>query len=136
MNFDLGPASDRLRAEVREFLDDAMTSELEERMYRTGVAHDDEFSAALGQRGWIGADWPKEVGGQGLDAREFIALSEELQRADAPVYSTATAEMIGKTLWRMGSDELKADILPKILDGQTVIALGYTEPESGSDVAA
>ena len=53
IDFELGPASEAFRAEARAFLEEAMTPELEERIYRTGVSHDDEFRAKLRDRGWL-----------------------------------------------------------------------------------
>jgi alkylation response protein AidB-like acyl-CoA dehydrogenase len=136
MDFRLGPRSDALRMEVRSFLEEMLTPEVEESLYRSGVSHDDGFTAALAARGWLAPDWPVSLGGQERDAIEVLALQEELQRADAPIYAAGTNNMIAKTLARMGTEELKAEILPRALGGQIVIALGFSEPEAGSDVAA
>jgi alkylation response protein AidB-like acyl-CoA dehydrogenase len=136
VDFRLGPDADALRAEVRAFLDEAMTTDLEERLYRTGVAHDDDFTGELADRGWLAPDWPEEWGGQDRDAIELIALHEELQRADAPIYAAATNAMVARTIARMGSEELKREVLPRALRGEILIVLGFSEPEAGSDVAS
>jgi len=136
VDFDLGEASDALRAEVRAFLEEAMTPDVEERLYRSGVAHDDGFVAALRDRGWLAPGWPAELGGQDRDPLELLALQEELQRVDAPIYGAATNNMIGHTLARMGSEELQREVLPRALRGEVLIVLGFSEPECGSDVAA
>lgn len=136
MDFGLGEASDALRAEVREFVADAMSPELEESLYRTGVSHDEGFTAALRERGWLAPGWPDDRGDQGRDAFELVALQEELQAADAPVYGSATNNMVAHTLARLGSDELVRDVLPRALAGEILIVLGLSEPEAGSDVAA
>jgi alkylation response protein AidB-like acyl-CoA dehydrogenase len=136
VDFDLGEASEALRAEVRAFLGKVMTPELEERLYRTGVAHDDEFVAALGERGWLAPTWPPEMGGQGRDPFEVLALQEELQRADAPIYGVATNNMVAHTLVRLGTSDLVREVVPRALRGEVLVVLGFSEPEAGSDVAA
>lgn len=136
MDFGLGPESEALRGEVRAFLEKWLNPEFEERLYRSGVAHDAEFSAALAEQGWLAPDYPVELGGPAMSTWDKVALGEELQHFDAPVYGTITTEMVGKTLRLMASQELQDEIIPKVVTGDVVIALGYTEPESGSDVAA
>jgi alkylation response protein AidB-like acyl-CoA dehydrogenase len=136
MDFGLGPHSEDLRAQVRSFLEKWLTPDVEERLYRSGVAHDGAFSAALAERGWLAPDYPVELGGPAMSTWDKVVLAEELQHFDAPVYGTVTTEMVGKTLLLMASQELQDEIIPKVVTGEVVIALGYTEPESGSDVAA
>ena len=136
MDFRLGEAGESLRREVRAFLDEVLDEELEERLYRSGVSHDDEFMAALVARDWLAPGFPEEFGGKGRDPIELIALQEELQKADAPVYTSATNAMIAATIARMGSDFLKNEILPKALRGEILFVLGFSEPEAGSDVAS
>ena len=79
MDFRLGGESDEFRLEVREFLDEHMTPELEERMYRTGVSNDEGFTRALAEQGWLAPGWPVELGGQGRDPVEMLTLHEELR---------------------------------------------------------
>jgi alkylation response protein AidB-like acyl-CoA dehydrogenase len=136
VDFRLGAGGDALRREVRAFLDEVMTEDLEERLYRSGVSHDDAFMQALADRDWLAPSFPEEFGGKARDPIELIALQEELQRADAPVYTSATNAMIAATIARMGSDFLKTEILPKALRGELLFVLGFSEPEAGSDVAS
>jgi alkylation response protein AidB-like acyl-CoA dehydrogenase len=136
MDFRLGERSDALRAEVRAFLDEAITPELEEHLYRTGTSHDAAFNEALLERGWFAPGWPPEWGGQGRDPIELLVLGEELSRADAPTYANGTTTMVARVILAAGSEEMKREILPKALRGEIVIVLGFSEPESGSDVAA
>jgi alkylation response protein AidB-like acyl-CoA dehydrogenase len=136
MDFRLGDKSDAFRAEVVEFIDDAITPELEERLYRSGVSHDDEFTAKLVEKGWLAPGWPVEWGGQGRDPIELLTLSEELQKVDAPMYATGTTMMVSRIIHAIGTDEQKQRILPDALRGKLIIVLGFSEPEAGSDVAA
>ncbi len=127
-----------LRGEVRAFLDDTRR--------RIGFrahcdcwmsAHSPEFSAALGQRGWIGMTWPTECGGAGRSERERLVLNEELLAAGAPVAAHWFADrQIGPALIRHGTDEQRRRYLPGIICGELYFAIGMSEPESGSDLAS
>ena len=84
MNFDLTPDAEAFRSEVRAFLAEHLTDELRERVHRTGTVHDWGFHRALAARGWIGAGWPVEYGGQGRDPWQLRVFYEECALADAP----------------------------------------------------
>jgi alkylation response protein AidB-like acyl-CoA dehydrogenase len=136
MDFNFGGHSDELRDEARAFVADQVTAELEERVYRTGVSYDPEFTAALVEEGWLSATWPEEIGGKGWTPLEYLAFDEELSAVHAPRYATGTTMGVARVIARVGSDELKQEIVPKAMRGEVIIALGFSEPESGSDVAA
>jgi 3-oxocholest-4-en-26-oyl-CoA dehydrogenase alpha subunit len=136
MDFRMGETSESLRQEMRAFLGEHLTDDLEEQVYRTGVNHDDGFTAAMVANHWVAPAWPVEVGGRGLDPLELLAVSEELSLADAPVYGTGTTQMVASVIRAVGTDQQKADIVPRALAGEIIIVLGFTEPEVGSDVAA
>jgi alkylation response protein AidB-like acyl-CoA dehydrogenase len=135
MDFRLGSQVEAFRDEVRSFIVEHMSEELEERMYRTGDSHDDAFTAGVSERGWFYAGWPEEWGGSGQDPLEYLAMREELQRLDAPTYSIGTTLLVAKAILHTGTDEQKREVLPKALSGEIVIVLGFSEPEAGSDVA-
>ena len=136
MDFRLGDKSEVLRKEAREFLREILTPEMLDECYRTGVMHNIEFTQAMRDKGWLAPGWPVEYGGQGRDPIEILALSEEMARAGAPTYGIGTTMMIAWVINVVGTDEQKQEILPKALAGDIVIALGFTEPENGSDAAA
>jgi alkylation response protein AidB-like acyl-CoA dehydrogenase len=136
MDFRMGEKSDAFRAEVREFLDEQMTHELEERLYRTGVSNDEDFTKALADNGYLALGWPVEWGGQGREPFEVMAYMEEVQKYDAPSYGIGTTINVARVLHALGTEEQKADILRPALRGEIIICLGFSEPESGSDVAA
>jgi len=136
MDFELGDKSEAFRAEARAFLDEALTPELVERLYRSGVAHDDDFTRQLRERGWLAPGWPTEWGGQGRDGLELLALGEEFQKAGAPHNGIGTTMMVARLIREVGTPEQQAEILPRALRGEIVIVLGFSEPEAGSDVAA
>jgi alkylation response protein AidB-like acyl-CoA dehydrogenase len=136
MDFRLGEKSEAVRREAQDFLAEAFTPDVRRTMEETGVHHSWDFHRKLVARGWLAPGWPKEFGGQGRDPLEILAFAEELQRAGAPTYGVGTTLMIAGVIRHIGTEEQKQLILPPALRGEIIIVLGFTEPESGSDVAA
>ncbi len=89
----------------------------------------------LGDDGWLGVGWPSEYGGQGRGPVEQLIFFEEAERARVPMPVIAL-NTVGPTLMRFGSDEQKSFFLPKILAGEIDFAIGYSEPEAGTDLAS
>jgi len=132
----LDPATEAFRSEVREFLAERLTGEMIERAHETGTMHDDELHRAIAARGYLAAGWPVDVGGQGRSAVEMTALMQELYGAGAPVDSMGIASMVAATLVLCGNEHQRSEIVPRILTGELLCCLGYSEPDAGSDVAA
>jgi 3-oxocholest-4-en-26-oyl-CoA dehydrogenase alpha subunit len=135
MDFELDDSLADFREEVRTFLAEELTPEIVERVHHTGVSHDETFVRKLAERGWIGADWDRNDGVQPLDPYRAHVLVDELTKADAPIYASTTTKMVAKVIRAVGSEELKAKILPRFAQGDVIIALGQTEPDVGSDIA-
>jgi hypothetical protein len=89
----------------------------------------------MGRDGWLGVGWPKQYGGQGLGAVEQAIWFDEVRRANAPM-PFVTLNTVGPALMAMGSEEQKQRFLPAILAGEVHFAIGYSEPEAGTDLAA
>jgi len=136
MDFRLSEGSDALRDEARRFLDEHFTDDVRGQMHATGVHHDRDFHRARVEHGMLAPGWPEEYGGQGRDPLEVLAMAEEFQTAGAPTYGGSTTLMVANVIRHMGTEEQKRVILPQALGGEIIIVLGFTEPESGSDVAA
>jgi alkylation response protein AidB-like acyl-CoA dehydrogenase len=136
MDFRLGEKGEQLRTETAAFLDEVLTGEMLEECHQTGVNHDPSFAKALAERGWLTLGWAVEDGGQGRDPLEVLAHSEEMQRRNAPTYAIGTTMMVAQVVQMLGTSEQKQEIIPKALSADIVIALGFTEPENGSDAAA
>ena len=94
-----------------------------------------DFMAEMGRRGWLGITWPKDVGGQEGDGVYEYLLNESLARRGGPQIGKGVG-IIGKTIVRHGSDRLEAEFLPKILRNEIEFAVGYSEPNAGSDAAS
>jgi alkylation response protein AidB-like acyl-CoA dehydrogenase len=136
MHFQLDPDTAAYRDEVSAHLQEVLTPEFEERVYRSGVAHDDDFSHGLVDRGYFAPSWPAEFGGHSQNAWADQVLKEQMMRFDAPVYLSETTRMVAAIIHEIGTPEMKDRILAGAMKGDITIALGFTEPECGSDVAA
>jgi 3-oxocholest-4-en-26-oyl-CoA dehydrogenase alpha subunit len=93
------------------------------------------FMAELGRQGWLGITWPTEYGGRDSDGVYEYLLNESLARRGGPQIGKGVG-IIGKTLIRNGSEKLKQEFLPKILRNEVEFAVGYSEPNAGSDAAS
>ena len=136
MDFRFAPETEAFRAEVRAFIAEHLTPQIVERAYATGTMHDWEFHRALCGRGYLASGWPTEFGGLGRDAIDQTVLMQELYAAEAPIDGLNIASMVGATLLVCGTEAQKAHVLPRILAGEVMCCLGYSEPDAGSDVAA
>jgi alkylation response protein AidB-like acyl-CoA dehydrogenase len=136
MDYRFEPETEAFRAEVRAFIAEHLTPEIVARAGATGTMHDWGFHKALCERGYLASGWPVEFGGLGRDAIDQTLLMQELYAAEAPIDGLNIASMVGATLLVCGTDAQKAEVLPRILAGEVMCCLGYSEPDAGSDVAA
>ncbi|MBI4519003.1 MAG: acyl-CoA dehydrogenase family protein [Deltaproteobacteria bacterium] len=140
MNFDFSEAEKAFVQAVEQFLDQCDTPEVmdvtrENMAQLVDTPERRAFMSKCGERGWLGMGWPKEYGGNETEGVYEYLLNESLARRGAPQIGKGVG-IVGKTLIRHGSDKLKREFLPKILRNEVQFAVGYTEPEAGSDAAA
>ena len=95
-----------------------------------------DWQGVLAERGWVAPHWPSEYGGAGLSPVEQFIFKQEMTLADAPSVGGQGVSQLGPTLIVHGTDEQKAEHLPKILSGEVNWQQGYSEPGSGSDLAS
>ncbi|MFF4127690.1 acyl-CoA dehydrogenase family protein [Microbispora rosea] len=126
----------RLRDDLRDYFASCLTAE-----QRAEIARD-PFGEAymthcrrLGRDGKLGLGWPKEYGGDGYGPVEQQIFANEVARAEVP-YPLITLQTVGPTLMRYGTDAQKEFFLPRILAGECHFAIGYSEPEAGTDLAS
>ena len=139
MDLDFSPEQLALRKEIRNYYRDLLTPELrqaldEEREQMGGPVYR-HIVGRMGAAGWLGIGWPKEHGGQGRTAIEQFIFWDETYRARAPL-NIIPVNTIGPTLMLYGTEQQKADMLPKILRGELFFGIGYTEPGAGTDLAS
>src|ERR1700730_9448487 len=94
-----------------------------------------ELTKRMGNDGWLGVGWPVEYGGQGRPIEDQYVFFDELMRTGLPVPFVIINTM-GQTLMGAGTPEQKAKYLCGMLSGDIVFAIGYTEPEAGTDLAS
>lgn len=92
------------------------------------------FMKKLATKNWLGMSWPKEYGGQEIEGVYEYILNEALSKHAAPQIGKGVG-IIGKTLIRHGNEKLKKEFLPQILSADVEFAVGYSEPQAGSDAA-
>ncbi|MEV5875326.1 acyl-CoA dehydrogenase family protein [Streptomyces sp. NPDC052101] len=137
MHLDHTPEQQRLRAELRAYFaqlvpDNAYARYVDpaaqKRFYRDTIRR-------LGADGWLGVGWPEEYGGRGMTAMDQFIFFDEAAQAGVPLPLMAL-NTVGPTLMRYGTDEQKAYFLPRVLSGEIDFAIGYSEPDAGTDLAA
>ncbi len=136
MFVDLTTEQHELRAQLRRYFAGLMTSA--QRQALLSQRHGPvlrEVVSRLGRDGWLGVGWPVEYGGRGFGPVEQQIFVDEASRADVPLPSV-TLQTVGPTLMEYGTPEQKSVFLPKILAGEIHFAIGYTEPDAGTDLAS
>src|SRR5450759_2373105 len=137
MYIDFTPEQQALRREVRAFFQQLFTPEVRAAFDAEGAGGGPVFRdlvARMGAAGWLGIGWPKEYGGQGRSAIEQFIFWDETYRAGGPL-PIIGINTVGPAIMRFGTPEQRVELLPKILKGQLIIAVGYTEPSAGTDLA-
>jgi len=136
MFIDLTPEQRALQAELRQYFSGLISPEEAAEMEtdRHGKAYR-AVIRRMGDDGWLGVGWPVEFGGRGFGPAEQQIFVNEAQRADVPL-PAVTLQTVGPTLQIFGSDAQKKKFLPAILAGEVHFAIGYTEPDAGTDLAS
>jgi 3-oxocholest-4-en-26-oyl-CoA dehydrogenase alpha subunit len=126
-----------LRKELRAYFAELLTPELRAELGCAGEGSPvfREVVRRLGADGWLGLAWPTEYGGKGRPATEQFIMFDEIQRAHAP-FPFVTVNTVGPAIMAHGTEEQKQRYLPGILAGEINFAIGYTEPEAGTDLAS
>ena len=140
MDFDFSPELRQFRDQVRSFIAEEAEGDVVDPARETTSQLVDtpdrrRFMKKMANRGWLGLSWPKEYGGHDMSGIYEYILNEELACAGAPLIGKGVG-IIGRTLIRHGSEKLKREFLPQILNAEIEFAIGYTEPEAGSDLAS
>jgi short-chain 2-methylacyl-CoA dehydrogenase len=133
MQFDLNEEQEQIRRLVRDFADGEVRPVAQELDREKRFPY--EIVAKLGELGLMGIPYPEEYGGGGADNLSYAVAIEELARVDSSVAITVAAHTSLGTwpLYAFGSDEQKAEWMPRLCSGERLGAFGLTEPEAGSD---
>lgn len=140
MNITFTPEQKALQLEVRDYMSHLMTDTMRAEMkdpeyFEGGGPEFRRLMKKMGKDGWIALSWPKEYGGREATPIEQYIFTEEVMKAGFP-YPFLTTEAIGPVLADHGNDMVKKKVVQGILDGEVVIAIGYSEPDAGTDLAS
>ena len=146
VDFNDSPTEAAFRSEVQAFLEETKPLRADGKNPGAGfgrksvqegkLADYEAWRDALASKHWIAPHWPKDAGGAGLSSREQSVLNEEFSKAGVSNVGGFGTMMIGPTLLIHGSDEQKAEHLPKIMAGEVAWCQGWSEPGAGSDLAS
>ncbi|MFA4911314.1 MAG: acyl-CoA dehydrogenase family protein [Desulfobacteria bacterium] len=139
MDFEFTKEEKALQEEVRQFMKKESTPEMlketEDMGDIYGAPEGRKIIQKMAAKGWLTPTWPKEYGGLGVSDIASYMIREEMGYHGLP-FGFIAAHMAGPTILRFGSDEMKKKWLPRIASGELEFALGYTEPQAGSDLSA
>ena len=135
------PEAEAFRSEIRGWLEEHLPQGWFEPGFEMTPeerrAFNEDWPHRLYEGGWICASWPVEYGGKGLSTLENVVLAEEFARAKAPLRADFFGDtLVGPTILQWGTEEQKKEFLPKIQRGEMRWCQGFSEPDSGSDLAS
>ena len=141
MDLTYPPEAEAFRKEIRTWLEDTLPEGWFDEGFELKGDERKRFNAEWVKKlyggGWICASWPKEYGGKGLSVIENVVLNEEFAKAGAPMRADFFGDtLVGPTILQWGSEEQKKELLPRILNGSVRWCQGFSEPNSGSDLAS
>jgi alkylation response protein AidB-like acyl-CoA dehydrogenase len=139
LDFELSPAERAFQQEVVRFLEEHRSPEVmdpnpEQLSQTVETPAKRGLMRKLAEQGWLGMSWPKEYGGQERPGIYDFILTEALARFGAPQPGKGVG-IVGKTIIRHGNERMKRYFLPRIIRGEIEFAIGYSEPQAGSDAA-
>ncbi|MEZ5743037.1 MAG: acyl-CoA dehydrogenase family protein [Sphingomonadaceae bacterium] len=141
MDIELSPEDAAFRDEVRAFLAEKLPAEVK----RGAAASPTVFvepdigqawNAVLHEKGWLGYQWPEEHGGTGWSPVQRYLFEKECALAGAPNLTVLSLKLVAPVLWAFGDERQKSFYLPRILSGEDYWCQGFSEPNSGSDLAS
>ena len=131
----LTEAQQAFAEEVRAFLDELLTPEVYAGMHERADSYDEGVYLAVGAKGWLEPRWRKEDGGAELDDVSAKILETELQKRDAQITLNGTTHLVWPAVEASADPGLRDELKPQVAKGTVRFALGYTEPDGGSDIA-
>ncbi|HEV3268128.1 MAG TPA: acyl-CoA dehydrogenase family protein [Acidimicrobiales bacterium] len=141
MDLNYPPEAESFRKEIRAWLEENLPPGWFEPGFSMTAEERATFNETWTQKlfagGWICAGWPVEYGGKGLTLMDQVVLNEEFAKANTPMRADFFGDtLVGPTILQWGTDEQKKEFIPGILNGSIAWCQGFSEPNSGSDLAA
>lgn len=136
IEFDLGDEARAVQQEIHDFFAANVTDEDRATFHYSWEGHNPRIHKKLVEADLAYLQMPKDVGGRGLNAYAVTAARDAFEDEGWNNPVASVAQMVALIMHRFGSDELKRDVLAKVMSGEAICSLGYSEPGSGSDVFA
>ncbi|MCI5076071.1 acyl-CoA dehydrogenase family protein [Oricola sp.] len=139
MQLDFSPEDEEFRTAARTWLAGNVPQQTSPHEGQAARDYATDWLARCHRDGWAGIAWPADYGGRGLSPERLVIWYEEYVRARAPSVLDCTFVALnhaGPTLIACGTDEQKAFHLPRIVSGRSIWCQGFSEPNSGSDLAS
>ena len=136
IEFDLGEEARQVQQEIREFFARNVTQEERDNFHFSWEGHRPHIHKKLVEANLAYLQLPKDVGGRGLSPYAVTAAREAFEEEGWNNPVANVAQMVALIMYRFGTDELKRDVLSKVMSGDAICSLGYSEPGCGSDVFA
>ena len=137
MDLRFSPEDEQYRLKLRTWLETNMPTEAPPSDQDADFAFRRVWQRKLYDGGWVGINWPKEYGGQGATLLQQVIYAQEMTRARAPQPANGLGiGIVGPTLMEHGTETQKQRFIPKILNADEIWCQGFSEPNSGSDLAS
>jgi alkylation response protein AidB-like acyl-CoA dehydrogenase len=136
IDFDLGDEARETAKELDDFLNDILTPELRAKAHFSFDGFDAGVHKKLAEARLLFPAWPKDVGGRDAPPYVVNALGRVWEEQGWSTHAASTTMLVGTMIRHFGTDEIKEEVLSKIVSGDVICSLGYTEPGCGSDVFA
>lgn len=136
IEFDLGEEARQVQQEIHDFFARHVTDEERAKFHYSWEGHNPRIHKLLVEHDLAYLQMPKDVGGRGLNAYAVTAARDAFEEEGWNNPVAGVAQMVALIMHRFGSEELKRDVLAKVMSGDAICSLGYSEPGSGSDVFA
>ena len=136
LDFDLGDEARALAKELDDFFNATLTPELRKKAHYSFDGYDEGVHKKLAQKNFLFPAWPKEYGGREAAPYVMNAFRSVWEKHGWTTHPVSTTDLVGTMIRKAGNDELKEEVLTKIMSGDAVCSLGYSEPGCGSDVFA
>ncbi len=136
IEFDLGDDARAITAEINAFFEKNVTPQMREKFHYSWEGYNPEIHRKLAEAKLLFPGLPKEMGERGLAPYAKIAAMDAFEHQGYNTPAANVAQMVALIIHRFGSDELKKEVLTKLMAGEAIASLGYSEPGSGSDVFA
>jgi len=126
IDFDFGEGAEALAAEVRAFFEKTLTPELRAKAHYSFDGHDPGVHRKLAEAGLLFPSWPKEFGGRGATPYESSLSRGVWEEFGWTGHAAGTTQMVGAIIRRFGSDDLKREVLDRIVRGEAICSLGFS----------